>query len=181
MDADSGSQEIKSSVLDEGVADAMSSLSESPKKESGSAPEHDGGPIYGKIRPASVLRRGLAYFIDIMIFNGIVFWQTSGYRDGGESTRSLIVAAAIYFLVYFPVLEGFAFHATIGKSLMGIKVVDRSGRGIKIVRAFSRHFCKLFFGLPTIFLSWFFAGIHPKGQAVHDMIAKSYVVLRSAR
>jgi uncharacterized RDD family membrane protein YckC len=180
MDPDVSSQEIKPLTS---VSEAEKSLGlpeqATANAESGPGEKLDASKASGRVSSATVFRRGIAYLIDIMIINAFVYWRTSGYQGVSEHDSLLIIVPAIYFLLYFPLLEGSLFHATLGKALVGIKVVDQSGRGIKIVRAFCRHLCKLLFGIPTAFLSWFFAGVHPRGQSLHDVVTRSYVVVRS--
>jgi uncharacterized RDD family membrane protein YckC len=77
--------------------------------------------------------------------------------------------------LYFSLQESSDRQATLGKRVMGIKVVDLEGRRITFGRATGRHFAKLLSGL-ICDIGFIMAGFTERKQALHDMIASTLVV-----
>jgi uncharacterized RDD family membrane protein YckC len=79
--------------------------------------------------------------------------------------------------LYFASFESSAWQATPGKRLLRLLVTDLEGHRISFARASGRYFGKLLSG--TLFLIGFLiAGITPRKQALHDLLAKCLVVRR---
>lgn len=90
------------------------------------------------------------------------FWPTS--------FLSLILAAAYYILC-----EGSEWHATLGKKLMNIKVVNKNGQGIDYKTATIRYLSRMLSGL--IFgIGFVIALFNDNRQCLHDKLADTYVV-----
>jgi uncharacterized RDD family membrane protein YckC len=79
--------------------------------------------------------------------------------------------------VYTAVLESSSRQATLGKMVMGIKVVDTNGKKISFKTASVRHWAKV---LTLIFQGsyWYLVSFSEKKQAIHDMAANMYVVTK---
>jgi uncharacterized RDD family membrane protein YckC len=88
-----------------------------------------------------------------------------------------LMALAVWWL-YFAALESSASGATIGKRLLGLRVVDLDGRRIGFGRASWRFFGKLL-GILTFYIGYAMAVFTPKKQALHDLMAKTLVVKSS--
>jgi uncharacterized RDD family membrane protein YckC len=133
-------------------------------------------------------RRAAAYFIDGFIV-GIIGWVVALVlifglaASGGVAMMMLgamlnyVIVLAIYWL-YFALQESSAAQATLGKRAMDLKVVDERGRRISFGRATGRFFGKI--------VSWFIAGVGfilaaftERKQALHDMMASTFVVFDS--
>jgi uncharacterized RDD family membrane protein YckC len=88
--------------------------------------------------------------------------------------------AAIFFLLiivcstYFVFLEGYG-GKTIGKMVMGIKVIGDDGGSVDIVRAFTR-WAFSFFSASFFFVGFLWALFDTKSQTWHDKIAGTLVV-----
>jgi uncharacterized RDD family membrane protein YckC len=96
-----------------------------------------------------------------------------------SSTRSLYdliaLAGFVAAVLYYGFLEG-STGQTIGKRVLGIKVVDaRTGMPIGVGRAIGRSFARILstivFGLGYLWMLW-----DPNKQTWHDKIVSSYVI-----
>lgn len=83
----------------------------------------------------------------------------------------IFVAAALYYVL----LTSSKYQGTVGKMIVGVKVVDHEGKRIGVARALGRF---LSYYLSGMFFSigYIIAGFTPKKQALHDYIASTYVV-----
>lgn len=101
-----------------------------------------------------------------------------GYFIGmDEITLSILshLIGLIAGLLYFAFMESSKYQGTLGKIALGIKVVDENGEKITMGRAIGRYFAKIISGI-TLLIGYIMAGFTPKKQALHDMIASTYVV-----
>jgi uncharacterized RDD family membrane protein YckC len=88
----------------------------------------------------------------------------------------LVVAALVGIVVYYALLEGGRSGQTVGKRLIGIRVVDKlTGGPIGHGRGFGRYFARLLSGL-VCFVGYLWMLWNPDSQAWHDIIVDSYVV-----
>ncbi len=85
------------------------------------------------------------------------------------------IAFLVFFWLYFALLESGKKQATFGKRAMGIKVVGADGGRISFLRATGRLFGKYVSGLILNF-GYCMAGFTKKRQALHDLMADTYVV-----
>jgi uncharacterized RDD family membrane protein YckC len=77
--------------------------------------------------------------------------------------------------LYFSLQESSRAQATIGKRVMGIKVIDLAGQRINFGRATGRFFGKLISGM-ILCIGYIMAGFTERKQALHDMIAGTLVI-----
>jgi uncharacterized RDD family membrane protein YckC len=77
-------------------------------------------------------------------------------------------------------MERSAKQATVGKLAIGIKVTDLDGGRISFWRALGRTFAKIISGI-ILFIGYIMAAFTERKQALHDKIADTLVVKRSAR
>ena len=78
-------------------------------------------------------------------------------------------------ILYFAFLESSTRQASIGKRIMGLRVVDSEGGRLNFRHALFRTALKsISFG--TFLLGFIYATFSPKGHALHDIVAKSEVV-----
>jgi uncharacterized RDD family membrane protein YckC len=123
---------------------------------------------------AGFFRRLMALIIDLyVIFLLLTFFQ---FISGMKGTFFYILVVLFSFS-YFIFQESSASRGTIGKHAMNLAITDLNGNRISIVRATERLVGKILASLP------FFAGFLPilfskKRQGVHDIIAKTLVVVR---
>jgi uncharacterized RDD family membrane protein YckC len=131
------------------------------------------------LRPAGLTRRLAAGLLDHLLLDLIIYFKTGEIlREVNEDSGFLFAVMIIFHLFYYPVLEGFYKHATVGKWIMRIKVVDESGQGVSIGRSFVRYTVTWVVGFITFGLGILYAGIQKDKRGLHDIWSKTNVVLR---
>ena len=85
-----------------------------------------------------------------------------------------LVASLLAFL-YWPVMHASGRQATFGKALLGLKVARLHGGRISILRSLGRELSKVLSGM-VFMLGYVMAGFTPRKQALHDLVASTYVV-----
>ncbi|RPH92936.1 zinc-ribbon domain-containing protein [candidate division KSB1 bacterium] len=80
-------------------------------------------------------------------------------------------------LLYFVWFESSHFQATPGKLLLGIIVTDIEGRRISFFRSLGRNLGKIISHM-VLNIGFILAGLTPRKQALHDMLADCLVVMR---
>jgi uncharacterized RDD family membrane protein YckC len=85
-----------------------------------------------------------------------------------------LVALAVSWL-YFALMESSARGATVGKMILGLRVVDERGQRISFLRATGRFFAK-FISAIILLIGYIMAAFTDRKRALHDMIAGTLVV-----
>ena len=67
-------------------------------------------------------------------------------------------------------------QATPGKKLAHIKVINAGGENLTVSRSALRTFVKLL-SILTFFIGYLMIALHPKKKGLHDLIAKSSVIV----
>jgi len=80
--------------------------------------------------------------------------------------------------LYFAGMESSARQATIGKSMMSMRVADLEGRRISFGHATGRFFAKLVSGMIPFLIGYWMAAFTEKKQALHDLVAGTLVLRR---
>ena len=111
---------------------------------------------------AGFLKRFVAAFIDGLLFGGAGFILHSNLFG-------------LLSLVYETVLLSQWNGQTIGKKIMGIKVVSTSGDQLDWIKALIRTLSKILSSIPLA-LGYFWMLWDDKSQTWHDKIADTYVV-----
>jgi uncharacterized RDD family membrane protein YckC len=141
-----------------------------------------GGSIH-----AGFWRRCAAYTIDyfVTLVASYVVGMVTGLALGAGAGSGGIMAAPmiggllglVFAWLYFALQESSKQQATLGKLALGIKVVDENARRIGFGRATGRFFGKIISSI--IFgIGFFLAGWTAKKQALHDMMAGTFIVFR---
>jgi uncharacterized RDD family membrane protein YckC len=146
------------------------------------------------LRYSSLLLRILAYVIDAIIIMIpmvliLLFYLTGKY--GEELFNSTLLsdtllaemtwftlATALVFFTYFSLLEG-RFQASIGKKLLGMRVVNRDHKPIGFTQSLLRNALRLLWDLPLIGLVFVVVDIVLiliRHQRIGDMAAKTFVM-----
>jgi len=120
-----------------------------------------------------MLRAGALLFDFIFI---LLFSSMTGMRLLTKADDPSFFAWTLPWL-YYAGLESSALQATLGKRLLGLKVTDLNGKKISFARATGRYIAKLV-SIMTLGFGFMLAGMSPKRQALHDMIAGCLVVKR---
>jgi uncharacterized RDD family membrane protein YckC len=132
-----------------------------------------------ELRPAQFSDRFIAYLLDVGFF--IAGWIATLYvvwvhlakePPTQESALQLGLLWGAGLLLYQFI--GNCLGGTIGKKVMGLAVVSKSGGSLGVVRSFLRAvFYPLSFPLNLGFL---LALVHPESRALHDLLSGSLVV-----
>ncbi|MFC2005558.1 RDD family protein [Chloroflexota bacterium] len=135
-----------------------------------------------------VIRRGIAWFFDILFLSVFFFPATYVYSGKwimspedhlwGISDPICLVFLFIIF-VYLILMEGYV-GWTVGKKIMGMRVVDGTGSKIGLSKSIIRNLLRLIDGLPALnILGVILIARSPRGQRFGDRIAKTYVTKSS--
>ena len=137
---------------------------------------------------AGFWRRLVAYLIDYLIIGagafavgfliGIVAGVAGADVKGGWLVAIYVITIAGYYL-YYAFMESSANQATVGKIALGLRVTDGAGGRISFWRALGRTFAKILSAL-ILYIGFIMAAFTARKQALHDKIADTLVVRRSA-
>jgi uncharacterized RDD family membrane protein YckC len=123
---------------------------------------------------AGFWKRVLASLVDSIIFIPVSFLISVTQTFGDAYFQGFFTNLVLGWL-YYALCESQSWQATLGKKMVGIKVVDLSGERISFARATGRYFAK--------FLSWMILGVGylmaaftKRKQALHDLVAETLVV-----
>lgn len=118
---------------------------------------------------ASLSKRFLAMFIDGIILSVI---SRLLFPESIQSVNNY--SFTLLYLVYATALVS-STGQTIGKALLGVKVVNYKGQTPDVGTAFLRSLSSLLSGA-TLFAGYLWAFFNGRRQTWHDLIAKTYVV-----
>lgn len=142
-------------------------------------------------------RRAIAFILDTLLISiptALVFMPLLGVQLTGASSPDQLseLQQGFVFLtflswqffsilaswLYFAILESSSAQATLGKRILGIKVVGKEGQRISFARATGRFFSKSL-SYAIFWIGFIMAGFTNRKRALHDMIAETYVVKKS--
>ena len=119
-------------------------------------------------------------FLAFLADSAIVFFISSALFVGAAMVLApndlTLAAIAIWVLgvLYWPVLHASRLSATFGKAILGLRVSRFDGRRISFLRALWREIAKIFSGA-VFMLGYVIAAVTPRKQALHDLMAATYV------
>ncbi len=119
---------------------------------------------------ASVWKRFWAFMIDAAVF-AVLFWTLAQLMN--EWTVSLVLLVLIW--LYYALLESSPWQASLGKRLMGLKVVDKQGQRLSFAQASKRLLSRIITNL-TFYFGFFIAAFNQRHETLHDRISKSVVL-----
>ena len=143
-----------------------------------------------QFQPAGLGSRAAAFMIDqlilmvanIAIIAILLFFVVGEPTVMGSDMSTIIIAIAVIVLFiinygYFIVMEFFSGGKTIGKRIVGIRVIQDNGHSITLLSSFIRNFLRLVDALPTSYL----VGIlmiffHSQHKRLGDLVAGTIVV-----
>ena len=136
-------------------------------------------------RKPGVIQRGLAWIFDFaflsVFFFPITYWYSGVWVMGPSQHLWGIfdpicgVFLSVIF-AYLIVMEAYV-GWTVGKRLLGMKVVDSSGNRIGLGKSIIRNLLRMVDGLPAFnILGVILIISSEKGQRFGDRVAKTYVV-----
>ncbi len=89
-----------------------------------------------------------------------------------------LISTAIWVL-YYALMESSKFQGSVGKIALGIIVVDAHGARLDFTKALVRNLCKIISGF-ILCIGFIIAAFTEKKQALHDMIANTFVIRKPA-
>lgn len=99
------------------------------------------------------------------------------FKDMDDITKAfyqgffnLVIGASYY--IFLTASES---QATVGKKMMGLKVVDKNGNRISLGRSTGRYFAEILSAL-IFCIGYFMVGWTAKKQSLHDIIAETFVI-----
>jgi uncharacterized RDD family membrane protein YckC len=139
--------------------------------------------------------RFVAYFIDSILIGVVIgipmnvlqFLIIGVPQPGAGGQPTALNSAALAFMgfsiivsiaasvAYYAGMESSKYQATLGKMALGLQVVDLQGRRISFMRAVGRLAGKILSAL-ICYIGFIMAGFSEKKQALHDLLAGTYVV-----
>jgi uncharacterized RDD family membrane protein YckC len=135
--------------------------------------------------------RFLAYLIDTVVMSavllplGAVLGVVMVATDAGQNASILALEGLIRIVsiivgwLYFALLESSPWQATVGKKLLGLRVIDLNGNRISFGKASGRYFGKILSTL-ILFIGFIMVAFSDKKQALHDVLAGTLVVKGTA-
>ena len=146
---------------------------------------------------AGFWKRVAAYFVDYMVFTPILLICFALYVYFSPYTWDEIIYSYYYNpyvdpdyylfyllpstivgILYFCGMESSSKQATLGKMVLGIKVVDMNDKQISFGRALGRHFGK-WISMLLCYIGFIMVGFTQKKQGLHDMLAAAQVINRN--
>jgi uncharacterized RDD family membrane protein YckC len=145
-------------------------------------------PTGSPFRDAGFWLRLLAWVVDAVIVLPLAFavgmsclvLLSGGSRDAADLAPNAAALVTLFVLwLYFAVAESSGWQATLGKRLLGLRVVGAAGGGIGFGRASARFFAKLLSSAPLLG-GFALAGVTRNKQGLHDLLASTRVVRAGA-
>ncbi len=123
---------------------------------------------------------GICITIMMVVLGGAMVFST-GFHDltsiayGLGMAFSIVLLSTLINWLYYTLMESSSYQATIGKMALSMVVIDEFGGRISFARANGRYWSKI---LSAMFLwaGYIMAAFTEKKQALHDLIATTFVV-----
>ncbi|HWB62034.1 MAG TPA: RDD family protein [Chitinophagales bacterium] len=78
-------------------------------------------------------------------------------------------------IIYYAIMESSSYHATLGKIVFGLKVVDKNNNPVDFSKALLRNLSKILSGL-VLGIGYVMIIFDERKQGLHDKIADTFVV-----
>src|SRR5262245_46896920 len=126
-----------------------------------------------------------ARFLAFLADSAIVFLVSTALLVGAAMALGdqALILVALFVLaaafLYWPVKHIAGLQGPVGKAIVGLKVTRFDGQSISIVRSVWREVAKVF-SSAILLLGFLIAAVLPRKQALHDLLAGTYVVREGA-
>jgi uncharacterized RDD family membrane protein YckC len=122
-----------------------------------------------------------AFSILLLITTGDLFYQSKiEPMEFGKDYWLLTSSNFILSLLYYVGMESSKYQATIGKMVLGLKVIDREGNRLSPLRALGRYLGKILSAL-ILLIGYIMAAFDKRKQALHDKIAETFVIVDGSK
>jgi len=134
-----------------------------------------------ELRPAGFWIRAFALAVDFILFVLVQFsfGLIAGRIWGREVDDTAFRATTAFFTILFSACYATVLHAldgqTLGKALLGIRVVTTDGQPIRLGTSLLRYIGYWISLGPTLTLGYLMAGLRQDKRALHDLIAGTRV------
>jgi uncharacterized RDD family membrane protein YckC len=129
---------------------------------------------------------GIVVLVLIFLFGGFALLVHRAPMNPVEARAFAATIVPLFFRImlvflffhwlYFAGMESSSRQATLGKSLMSLRVANTEGQRISFGHATGRFFAKFVSGMIPFAIGYIMAGFTEKKQALHDMIAGTLVL-----
>jgi uncharacterized RDD family membrane protein YckC len=121
--------------------------------------------------------RALATLADsAIVFLLVALAIAGGVRYFGEAMMpAAVLAACLLAFLYWPALHASPLQASFGKAMLRLRVTGYQGERISFLRAVGRELAKVL-SAAVAMIGYFMAGFTARNQALHDLLASTYVV-----
>jgi uncharacterized RDD family membrane protein YckC len=130
--------------------------------------------------------RLIAYLIDsvvtivialIMIIGGIAMLGGNATPESVKVMSNIVsILNFIIILGYWSITQSSSWQATIGKKVMGLKLVNQDGTRVSFMKALGRSTIGYLISGIVIYIGFIAIGVTKEKVGFHDMIFKTYVV-----
>lgn len=130
-------------------------------------------PFEGEIHPgpyAGFWKRSVAFAVDWGM--GLIACSVLVDITGNEA---LLALQAPVYLLYMTAFESGPWQSSVGKKIMGIRVIDQYGQRLTFARALGRNGAKAL-SFMTIFFGFAMAGWTERKQGLHDKLADTLLI-----
>ncbi len=139
------------------------------------------------VRYAGFWRRVVAWAIDFISLTGfnVLLMILFGVRIteseivGASSQPAIDWIMGFTYWLYYTLMPCSKYQGTLGKMALGIRITDLDGNRIGYLRSCGRLLAE-FVSAIVMGIGFIMAGLTSKKQALHDMMAKTLVVVRQS-
>ncbi len=111
-----------------------------------------------------------------IVFLSTVLIVAGGTTALGEDKLPLaVLAAALFAFLYWPVMHASWLQATFGKAMLRLRVTGYQGHRLSFLRSLGRELAKVL-SSSMLMLGYLIAAFTARKQALHDLVASSYVI-----
>lgn len=119
---------------------------------------------------SSLGKRFVGYIIDSVVVNCLAAFFILFSGEFG-----FVISTGVLSIIYYTLMMGSSWHATIGQRVFNMQVVDRHGVGIAYSQAVVRALCFWLSAL-LFWIGFIIALFSDRKQTLHDRLAETYVV-----
>ena len=115
--------------------------------------------------------------IFLAVLSLVVFGTTLGEGAGVGMFFLVLILASLATILYKPLMEASEYQGTLGKYVLGLKIVDKNGNKISMSTSFVRTILFIIGSqLFLLCLGVLMVGFTEYKQGLHDILANTYVV-----
>ena len=115
--------------------------------------------------------------IFLAVLSLVVFGTTLGEGAGIGMFFLVLILASLATILYKPLMEASEYQGTLGKYVLGLKIVDKNGNKISMSTSFVRTILFIIGSqLFLLCLGVLMVGFTEYKQGLHDILANTYVV-----